>query len=250
LGKYLEKIISVWGLACLLLISLIARADEPCQQLLNLSAIKHSQTQYAKHYDSSPAAWSSYFDNTKEDSTPHASLIFALDYLAEHELKPSLAVDIGAGTGRDTLYLLAHNVQTLAIDFSPKALAIIQSRAHAEHLPLPQIQVSDFLTMQLPEQIDLINSYLALPFAKPENFIQIWGKIFNHLRPGGLFAGSLLDENDDYAGIPDTTTLSAEQLHCLMQPYEILYLKKVVLDSKVTGKHWEIWEFVLKKPFI
>lgn len=137
-----------------------------------------------------------------------------------------------------------------AIDFAPKAIDILKKRTLAKKLPFLETEVSDFAHMYLPEQIDLITSYLALPFERPEQFLAIWNKIMQNLRPGGVFAGSLLGRQDDFAAIATTTVLSQQQIRRLLEPFEILYLQEIKPNLPTDNnkqKHWDIWEFVIRK---
>lgn len=237
-----------------LLFPSITSADisDICHQLLSKDQLEHKETKslQVSHYSTRPSAWNSYLDNTANDDTPRNTLIIALNYFNSFGIKSGYAVDIGAGTGRDTLYLLSKGWHVLAIDYAPKAIKIIKERAKTSHLPIPDTEVNNFEHMHLPEQIDLINSYLAIPFSKPEQFILIWNKILTHLRPGGIFAGSLLGMHDEFQDIPSVTTLSEQQIKCLLWPYEIIYLQHIQPDLPNIDreKHWDIWEFVIKKP--
>ena len=67
------------------------------------------------------AAWGRYFDLAGDD--PRPTLLDALDRFAA----PGLAVDLGAGTGRDTAELLRRGWSVIAIDGEPEAI----ERLHA-----------------------------------------------------------------------------------------------------------------------
>jgi tellurite methyltransferase len=78
---------------------------------------------------SEPDVWFYYLEKTKKAEGPRDTLKKALEILTNKDKSPGFAVDLGAGTGRDTLYLLNSHWEVLAIDFSQHAVDILTERA-------------------------------------------------------------------------------------------------------------------------
>jgi microsomal dipeptidase-like Zn-dependent dipeptidase len=135
-------------------------------------------------------AWSLYFAVAGDD--PRATL---LDALARFDA-PGLAVDLGAGTGRDTAELLRRGWRVIAIDREQHAVDRLGGIASPPEL---ETRLARFEDAEWPS-CDLVNSSFALPFCPPVAFPRLWQRIVDSLPPGGRFCGQLFGVHDDWAG--------------------------------------------------
>ena len=126
--------------------------------------------------------WFNYHKATKNVTVPSKTLTVGLGLLPDQETK--IAVDIGAGSGKDTLHLLDQGWRVTAIDYSENAIKIIEKRVSDKKRQYLQTQIADFSTMSLPKNIDLVNASCSLPFCKQEEFDQVWANIVTHLKQG------------------------------------------------------------------
>lgn len=107
------------------------------------------------------------------------------------DLAPGVAVDSGAGEGRNARWLAARGWRVYATDFSPTAVAGL--RAGSAGLPLTAV-VADATTWRAPEPVDLaVLCYLQLP---PESLAAAIGCAAESLAPGGLLLGIWHDRED------------------------------------------------------
>lgn len=106
---------------------------------------------------SAPDDWIPYLEKTKDACEPRETLKIGLGYLKKQNVI-GLAVDLGAGTGRDTLYLLKNHWRVLAVDYSQQAIAILLSRVNKQKLAKPMVQIVDISQATLPKSIDLLNA--------------------------------------------------------------------------------------------
>lgn len=191
--------------------------------------------------------WDEYFQNTLNASKPEYTLFLAQQYFEKEGKAAGLAVDLGTGTGRDALFLLNHGWSVLAIDAEPLAIEILLSRAEGDL----EVMISPFSEMTLPENIDLINASLSLPFCSPEDFPACWQKIQDHLAIGGRFAGQLFGDKDDWAADPSRTFLTQEQMLQLFKDnfvLEYLQIEEGLLPTAAGPmKRWHIYHVVAKK---
>lgn len=99
------------------------------------------------------------------------------------ELAPGTAIDLGAGEGRNAVWLAQRGWQVTAVDFSAAGLA--KGRALADHHGVDvEWVVGDARTWQAPEPVDLVVlSYLQVPSAEQH---RILGAAATWLRPGGM----------------------------------------------------------------
>ena len=225
--------------------------NDDCVQQLN-SKLSQADEQERKKSQALtlPIAWVTYINQTKEAKTPQKTLVLALNIYRGKNLKPGYAVDLGSGTGKDTLYLLNKGWQVVAVDFSAKAITILRTRAEENNFIKLQTQIADFKQMQLPPNLDMINATYSLPFVEPQHFLQVWQDVNQHLRPGGFFVGNFFGPTDDFAKDNSMTLLNKQQILCLFKDYKIHYLnERKLYANQVKGKrkYWDIWDVVAEK---
>lgn len=114
---------------------------------INFSAIS-----YAEEFES----WEVYYKNTITKSVPRRTLWLAQEYFQLENKRGGRAADLGAGTGRDTLFLLQKGWNVLAIDAEQLSIDIILNRVDASYLDNLAVVVSPFSEMILPPELDLI----------------------------------------------------------------------------------------------
>jgi tellurite methyltransferase len=218
-----------------------------------LSAACYAQQLPLSTIAEQPASeWSAYLTETADNNAPSKPIQLALSLYRKENVNTGYAVDLGAGSGKDTLFLLRQHWQVLAVDYSPQAIKMILQRAAAANLPVPGVMMSSFQTMQLPNNIDLINANLSLPFVPPEDFPNVWHNIVTHLCIGGRFSGNFFGVQDEYAFDKNNAMnfLTKAQLKQMFQHFQIESLSTrqgfyPQADGKT--KYWQIWDVVAKK---
>jgi membrane dipeptidase len=183
--------------------------------------------------------WSRYFRVV--DDEPRGTLVEA----ASRFMSPGLAVDLGAGTGRDTAELLRRGWRVIAIDGQAEAVARLRQLGGDGRLEVVQSRFED---ATWPE-CDLVNASFALPFCPRSRFPALWQRIVDSLASGGRFGGQLFGVNDEWArtGLVVHTRAEVEEL---LAPFEIEHLEEVDREGKTaigTTKHWHLFHVVARK---
>lgn len=136
-------------------------------------------------------SWSPYYQE-KLCKEPRLLLLKTADLFSELPNEKKNALDLGAGTGNDTAFLLKNGWHVWANDIEKEAIKIIASREdilpYKKNLVLIHKSFIDLPWHTLP-QFDLIYAGYSLPFATPTDFMEIWKQIKQALLPEGLFAG-------------------------------------------------------------
>ena len=132
---------------------------------------------------------------------PRGQLLDVLATFAE----PGSAVDLGCGSGIDTLAMLDRGWTVLAIDAQPEAIERLRTRAGDR--PGLTTAVSAMEDTEL-RPVDLLWASYSLFFCDPPRFPEVWGRIRAAVRPGGRFAGELLGERDTWATTGDDTAFT------------------------------------------
>lgn len=206
--------------------------------------------------------WSRYFNAVKE-LPPRETLLRALDAF-DRERSGSgerwdaahrpLAIDLGAGEGRDTVELLRRGWRVIAIDSSPEAARRILARLDIDHMDRVEARVQRFQEAVLPPA-EFVNASFAIPHCSPDAFASLWGNIGRSIRPGGRFAGQLFGVNDEWATKPDgverTYHTRADVDRLLAEAsLEPEMLDEVERDGKNAfgePKHWHVFHIVARK---
>ncbi|HEY1548619.1 MAG TPA: class I SAM-dependent methyltransferase [Kofleriaceae bacterium] len=187
--------------------------------------------------------WSSFY-NLHQNRTPHRVL---LDALARFD-KPGHAIDLGYGSGNETLYLLHGGWNVLAIDRQPEAATLFAPRIPETLRHAVELRVATFENLELP-QTDLVFAGFSIPFCQPAHFAALWSQITSALRPGGRFSGQLFGIEDDWANNPKLTFHSRSDLAQLFDGFEIESLDEVNGPGRSFDgpKRWHVFHVVARK---
>ncbi|WP_375737811.1 class I SAM-dependent methyltransferase [Pseudomonas boanensis] len=188
-------------------------------------------------------SFSDYYHAT-QGQPPRYTLLTALELW---DGPPGYALDLGCGAGRDTLELLRRGWHVLAVDAEAEALARLEAQLDDQHRSRLQSLCCRFEALPLPAA-DLINASFALPLCPPAAFPDLWHAIHRALAEGGLFAGHLLGERDDWAN-NGITILRRQQLEHLLADWEVMMLEEKEEDgvtAKGRNKHWHLFSVVAR----
>ncbi len=185
--------------------------------------------------------WGRYFRLAATDARP--TLLDAVERFPA----PGLAVDLGAGTGRDTAELLRRGWSVLAVDREQEAIDRLHELVGPSSGRL-ETRVARFEDAEWPV-CDLVNASFSLPFTRREAFTDLWERIAGSIRPGGRFCGQFFGERDDWSrtGIVAHTRLEVGEL---LAPFEVELLDEFDGDgTTVIGKtkHWHVFHVVARK---
>lgn len=194
-------------------------------------------------------SWREYYDKTGE-RPPRPTLLFALDRCADAGLAAGQAVDLGCGTGRDTVEMLRRGWSVLAIDAEASAIEGLRARPDLPAGARLETRVARFEEAEWAP-CDLVNASFALPLCAPEAFPALWRRMLGSLRPGGRFAGQLYGDRDSWAGRPGMTFFTRAEAEALLAPLAVELFREEEEDSvtpRGSAKHWHIFHIVARKP--
>lgn len=191
--------------------------------------------------------WPGYF-KAVAGKEPRETLVRALEIIE----RPGFAIDLGCGEGRDTVELLARGWRVLAIDGHEMAVDLT---AHHPRLPAEardrlEIRHAEMETVDLPP-CDLLNASFSLPFCRPAEFDALWDRIHASIRPGGLFAGQLFGDRDEWATLPDRSHQSRRKVGEMFRGrYKLEHFEEVERDgqdARGNAKHWHVFHIVARR---
>jgi len=159
-----------------------------------------------------------------------------------------VAIDLGCGDGTETLALLARGWTVFAVDGAPEAIARLRASVMPEDAARLTTCVASFHELELPDA-DFAYAGLSLPFCAPDDFAEVWRRIAVALRPRGIFAGHFFGTRDSWAGTPDMSFQSREEVEALLAGFDLHVLKEQDEDGPaVSGpKHWHVFHVIASK---
>jgi len=198
--------------------------------------------------------WPRYYDAV-EGKPARDTLLRALDLFDKDGPSDAagraarVAVDLGCGTGRDTLELLRRGWSVVAIDCSQEAFDRLLPRVPADQRPRLTVVNTLLESVSIPPA-RLVNASYTLPFCNPAAFDGLWLKIVSAIPKNGRFAGQFFGERDDWAVLPDRTHHTRSQVDRLLADFVIDSLQEIEnREAGATGeiKHWHIFHVVARK---
>ncbi len=207
------------------------------------------------HEHAAKRDWAGYFKavagKPARDTLLKALELFEKEWKAVGACAPTLpfAIDLGCGSGRDTLELLRRGWRVLATDSTPLALELLMKEVPAEQRARLETRVEGFEGMTLA-RADLVNASYCLPFCDPESFPHAWEQVLKAIPVGGRFAGQLFGPRDDWAKLADRTHHTRSQVDELFRDFTLESFQEVEnREAGATGevKDWHIFHIVAKR---
>lgn len=190
--------------------------------------------------------WNDYYNKTKNKDA-HKNLKRLL--LKEKPL-PGKAIDIGCGTGADTIFLLENNWKVISIDSNDVEQRILHKLKDEQRKNF-KFEQQKFEKIKL-EKNNLVVANNSLSFCKREKFKELWDKIKESILPGGYFVGNFWGDKDEWKEkMKDKTFLTREDIEEMFKDFEILNhdieLEEDGFTDMKTPKHWHVFRVTARK---
>jgi tellurite methyltransferase len=188
------------------------------------------------------ARWKKFMAATR-GQPPWPSLVRAADMFES----PGDALDVGAGAGRDTAYLLSRGWRVTAVDSSPSSAEALQRFSH-QNLRIVSAAAQDFA----PSGYDLVNAQYSLPFIPAQHFEATVGRLRDSVRVGGVMAATLFGKNDEWNVPENSLTFSTRaDLERMFSGLNLIELSEVEEDGHTADgspKHWHVFDLIARQP--
>lgn len=155
------------------------------------------------------------------------------------------AIDLGCGSFNETVYLLKKEFKVISIDKEINK-SFIYNRITEEEKNNVKIIESNFEAVTLPKT-SLIIAFYSIPFCSPDNFKELWNKIYESLENGGYFVGQLFGDRDAWADNKNINTFSLDEVKYLLNNYKIEKLEEVEYVRTVDNKKWHYYNIIARK---
>jgi SAM-dependent methyltransferase len=192
-----------------------------------------------------PATWSDYYEQN-DAREPREMLLRVLDGFGPGAYD---AVDLGCGSGIDTLAMLARGWTVLAADAEQEAIERLRSRITPALRQRLTAVVSPMEDVVIPPS-DLVWAGYSTFFCPPDRFPAVWSRIRSAVRPSGRFAGQILGDRDTWAGDDATTWFTRDGAQALFDGWTIERFDEEDEDGEACSgpKHWHVFHVVARAP--
>jgi tellurite methyltransferase len=198
----------------------------------------------------SARGWTDYYRQTAK-RPPRDLVLQLLNRVdAEGDASPGrTAIDLGFGSGTDTLELLRRGWSVLAVDREADAAKFLARRVPARWRSRLTTLVSPMEGLQLPSA-DLVYASFSLPFCDPDRFPALWSSIRASVRPHGHFAGQLFGDRDEWRSETSMTFHSRRHVARLLRGWNAELLRETDEQGQSFSgpKKWHFFDLILEKP--
>lgn len=126
-----------------------------------------------------------FYEKTK-DAQPHDN-VKKINEMIE---KKGIAIDLGCGSGRDTIFLLKNNWKVISIDRADTK-TIIEERLNEKEMKNLSFMCQNFENIKL-QPCDLLVSNFSIPFCSKNYFKDFWTEIQKNINKGRIFCWEFL----------------------------------------------------------
>lgn len=188
----------------------------------------------------------------KTKSSPRPFVVDALKAIPQ-KFDSAIALDFGSGVGHETLLLLNHGFNVVAIDSQKEAFEIMLNRPEfAKFKPHLKTIVSNFEGLNFSDlpDADVIVASFSLPFISPQLFDHVFMSIIKKLKIGGYFIGNFFDPGFNVFKEKDrknmTFHIKPEVLE-LFKDFKIITFNELKTPAKEPGKTDHTYEIFAQK---
>ena len=179
-----------------------------------------------------------------------------VEYVQTKGLKPKNVLDLGCGTGANSIPLLKYGVNVIAIDNMECLLDVYKSRTKNKEKEFVSLQCADLASLEKYSTNNTVDVALAidvLPYLPISFWKSTMEKIVSSLKPGGYFFGTLFMKKAWF-----NHPVVAFHERCGAQYYQIRDLATRLIrhsglelvECRLKNDAHGCYEFVARKPII
>lgn len=183
--------------------------------------------------------WSNYQERTYNDDVCKLLKYFLNNY------KVTNAVDLGCGSGNETVYMIKNGINVTAIDRQLNKKYILD-RINEEEKNKVEFIESDFINVQVPKT-QLVTAFFSIPFCDPNYFNTLWKKIYDAIETDGYFVGQLFGDRDAWSANSDINTFDIETAKKYLKEYNILHFEEIEYIRESDNKKWHFYNIIAQK---
>ena len=158
--------------------------------------------------------WTSYQNKTYNNDVCKLLVYFLKNYKIDN------AIDLGCGSGNETVYMIKNGIKVTAIDRQLNKDFIL-NRLNDKEKEKISFSEQDFESVHI-ESTDAVTAFFSIPFCNPEHFNELWDKIYE----------------------------SINEVKAYLKRYKILKLDEIEYTRESDNKKWHFYNIIAKKEVI
>lgn len=183
--------------------------------------------------------WTNYQNETYGDDVCKLLIEFLDNYKIEN------AIDLGCGSGNETFYMIKNGIKVLAIDRQLNQDFIL-NRLSDNEKKMISFKESSFEDVEL-SKTKLLTAFFSIPFCNPNNFDELWIKIYNSIEDNGYFVGQLFGDRDAWNVVESINTFSIDKVKEYLKNYNIIKLEENEYVRESDNKKWHFYDMIAQK---
>ena len=183
--------------------------------------------------------WTNYQTKTYGDDVCKLLIDFLDKYKVDN------AIDLGCGSGNETVYMIKNGIKVLAIDRQLNKDFIL-NRLSENEKKLISFKESSFEDVELPKT-NLLTAFFSIPFCNPNNFDELWTKIYNSIEDNGYFVGQLFGDRDAWNVVDSINTFPIDKVKEYLKKFKIIKLEEVEYVRESDNKKWHFYDIITQK---
>lgn len=183
--------------------------------------------------------WTNYQNETYGDDVCKLLIEFLDNYKIEN------AIDLGCGSGNETVYMIKNGIKVLAIDRQLNQDFIL-NRLSDNEKKMISFKESSFEDVEL-SKTKLLTAFFSIPFCNPNNFYELWTKIYNSIEDNGYFVGQLFGDRDAWNVVESINTFSIDKVKEYLKNYNIIKLEENEYVRESDNKKWHFYDIIAQK---
>ncbi len=153
------------------------------------------------------------------------------------EVTRGRALDLGCGTGTNSLFLARHGFDVVGVDFAPKALALARTKARREQAQVEFVQADVTRLDFLREPFDLILDIGCFHGIPASDRVKYASTVERLARPGSIFMLYAFGASGTGTGLFGAG-ISQEEAQRLFTPFWDLWRLEAGTDHGVRASAW------------
>ena len=183
--------------------------------------------------------WTNYQTKTYGDDVCKLLIDFLDKYKVDN------AIDLGCGSGNETVYMVKSGIEILAIDRQLNKDFIL-NRLSNDEKKLISFKEGSFENIELPKT-QLLTAFFSIPFCNPNNFDELWTKIYNSIEDNGYFVGQLFGDRDAWNVVDSINTFPIDKVKEYLKKFKIIKLEEVEYVRESDNKKWHFYDIIAQK---
>ncbi len=183
--------------------------------------------------------WTNYQNKTYGDDVCKLLIEFLDNYKIDN------AIDLGCGSGNESVYMVKNGIKVLAIDRQLNKDFIL-NRLSDDEKKLISFKEGSFENIELPKT-QLLTAFFSIPFCNPNNFDELWTKIYNSIEDNGYFVGQLFGDRDAWIVVDSINTFPIDKVKEYLKKFKIIKLEEVEYVRESDNKKWHFYDIIAQK---